>query len=324
MLSGAESHIVEWAKAIAGENDLGVIGRGDLPNVAHRNLLVLPYPSLKEQPEMARVYRVSSTRSEPAPENTMVFSSLALLSTLCDCKRGLAMRVVGSIDAMDNLFSNNYKLIVFGVIDVSVHNQGLSTATTKALRPVGYAVGQGEREDIALLMLLSIKKAARDLFGIDDIQFENGGIVSDHSTALTNALKRAFPRALLAQCYPRIIRKFRTNGKEAGNGEYATYCVDKCFLAQVAIHDVRDLHRCRTRAMFQTMAKLVILAWKAAGEEKLASVFSKSYLDDDTFNKCNYTCFGSVGLVPQNNSILSVQISIRKVAASLQESSKPE
>jgi hypothetical protein len=55
--------------------------------------------------------------------------------------------------------------------------------------------------------------------------------------------------------------------------------------------------------MFETMAKLVILAWKAAGEGKLASVFSKSYLDDDTFNKWNYTCFGSAGLVPQNNSI---------------------
>jgi hypothetical protein len=82
-----------------------------------------------------------------------------------------------------------------------------------------------------------------------------------------------------------LSSKFRTDGKEAGNGEYATYCVDKCFLAQVAIQDVRDLHRCRTRAMFETMAKLVILAWKAVGEEKLASVFSKSYLDDDTLKQ---------------------------------------
>ena len=303
MLSGAESHIVEWAKAIAVRNHLGIVARGNLPYVAHRNLLVLPYPSVKEQPEMDRVYRVSSTRREPAPENTMVFSSLALLSTLCDCKGGLDMRVVGSIDATDSLFCNNYKLIMFGVIDVSVHNQGLSTATTKAFRPLGYAVGQGEREDIALLLVLTIKKAARDLFGLDDIEFEKGGIVSDHSTPLTNALKRAFPRALLAQCYPHIIRKFRTDGREAGNGEYANYCVEKRFIAQVAVHDVRNLHRCRTRAMFETMAKLVILAWKAAGEEKLASVFSKSYLDDDTFNKWNYTCFGSVGLVPQNNSI---------------------
>jgi hypothetical protein len=152
----------------------------------------------------------------------MVFSSLALLSTLCDCKGGLDMRVVGSIDATDGLFCNNFKLIMFGVIDVSLHNQGLSTATTKAFRPVAYAPGQGEREDIALLLLLTIKKAARDLFGFDDIQFEKGGIVSDHSAALTNALKRAFPRALLAQCYPHIIRKFRTDVKAAGNGEYAT------------------------------------------------------------------------------------------------------
>jgi hypothetical protein len=64
MLSGAESHIVEWAKAIAGENPLGIIGRGNLPYVAHRNLVVLPYPSVNQQPEMDRVYRVSSTRCQ--------------------------------------------------------------------------------------------------------------------------------------------------------------------------------------------------------------------------------------------------------------------
>jgi hypothetical protein len=55
--------------------------------------------------------------------------------------------------------------------------------------------------------------------------------------------------------------------------------------------------------MFSLMADLVLQAWKAEGEKRLAEVFETEYIMKEDYNLWNYSCFKSPGLVPQNNSI---------------------
>ena len=51
---------------------------------------------------------------------------------------------------------------------------------TKSFCPLAYALGQGEREEVALLAELSVKVTVRRLFGIE-IRVFQGGMVSDNS-----------------------------------------------------------------------------------------------------------------------------------------------
>jgi hypothetical protein len=73
-----ETQLVHWAKAIAKKSGSNV-GIAHRPDVPHRNMVILPYPTVDEEQEMARVAALSSTRSQPAGANSVVFSSLALL-----------------------------------------------------------------------------------------------------------------------------------------------------------------------------------------------------------------------------------------------------
>jgi hypothetical protein len=168
----------------------------------------------------------------------------------------------------------------------------------------------GEREDVALLALLSLIQVVRRLFGIEMKAFE-GGMVSDHTNVFANSFKRAFPGSLLMQCYAHILRKFRIDERREHNGAYRQFVNNMTFLNKIAIEDVRRLHRCRTKVMFLAFAAFVIEAWIAEGEAKLASVFRKSYINDDDFNNWFYCCSGIHGCVPQNNSLERTNLEVK-------------
>ena len=95
---------------------------------------------------------------------------------------------------------SDYRLVPFGVV---FHN----SKGSRQFFPVAYGFGEGEREVVVLITLLSVKLAVKKLFGIDDVTFK-GGICSDHSSAFVNAFIHSFPETTPVQCYSHVIRKF--------------------------------------------------------------------------------------------------------------------
>jgi hypothetical protein len=166
-----------------------------------------------------------------------------------------------------------------------------------------YALAQGEIELVALIALHHFKEASQKIFGLTP-RFK-GGLVSDHTEVFTNAFPNIFPDDLLLQCFPHIIRKFRIDGAREGNGAYYRYLSgknDPSWLNEVAENDVYQLRECRTDSMFHTMARMVLEAWRDAGEGDLCDTFKASYLMKPQFNTWYYCASGIPGCIPQNNS----------------------
>ena len=128
---------------------------------------------------MARFSELSKTRTQLAAENTTVFSSLALLRSPCDCERlEWCMGLCGDFSHL--LVCNDYILLLIEVNDFNHWKARWQNVFTESFRPLGYALGQGEREEVALLAELSVKVIVRRLFGIE-IRVFQGGMVSDNS-----------------------------------------------------------------------------------------------------------------------------------------------
>jgi hypothetical protein len=254
----SEEHILELAQMLESRGYLK--GKKSVPDMPHRDLIVLPIPD-NDEPGMARVSQLSQTRTQPAAENTTIFTSLALLRNVCDCER-LQWRVSLCGDFAHSTVCNDYMLLMIGVIDINHPKARGQNVFTKSYRPLAYALGQAEREEVALLTLLALKKIVRRLFCLEMKSFL-GGMVSDHTHVFTNSFKQACPGSLLMQCYPHIIRKFRIDDHRKHNGGYRKFVDNTIFLHKIAIEDVRFLHGCCTKAMFRTLASLVIEGWIA-------------------------------------------------------------
>ena len=87
----------------------------DMP---HTSMFVLPEPP-SSSTEMKTVIEWSSRTSTKDVEpwkTTVAFSSLSLLRTICDCSK-YKMEVVCCIDGTHGIMCNDYKLLIFGVLD---------------------------------------------------------------------------------------------------------------------------------------------------------------------------------------------------------------
>jgi hypothetical protein len=295
----SEVHLAQLAKIYEAQGYLK--GKKSFPGAPpHRDLVVLKYDehinqNKRYQQLLNKSNRSSKGRKESVLENTIVFTSLALLWNLCGAQE-LDWRVCGSADGTFNCCSNDFKLIGIGLF--SINPDG-----TKRYHPLVYALAPGEIELVALIALECMKQAALEVFGL--IPRFKGGLISDHTEVFTNAFHEAFPLDMLLQCFPHIIRKFRIDGEREGNGSYFKYLSGKnptSWLHEVAENDVYMLRECRTDAMFGAMKKLVMKAWLEAGEIDLVSVFSGSYLEKQHFNRWYYCASGIPGCIPQNNS----------------------
>jgi hypothetical protein len=98
--------------------------------------------------------KTSSNRKtrEAVKANTVVFTSLALLSNLCS-SANLDWNVCGSADGTHGLLSNDYKVIGFGVYHIG-------TEGVKRFHPLAYALATGELEIVSILLLHCIKCVA--------------------------------------------------------------------------------------------------------------------------------------------------------------------
>ena len=69
-----------------------------------------------------------------------------------------------------------------------------------------------------VIMILNVKIAAMDLFGIN-FNCPKGGICSDKTTVFTTPVETLFDNTMSLSCYIHIIRKFFMDGID-GNGQY--------------------------------------------------------------------------------------------------------
>jgi hypothetical protein len=292
-------HLAQMAKVY---EDRGFLkGKKSRQGVPHQDLVVLHYLDIiiksawYQQLLKKRSKSSIGKERESVLQNTVVFTSLALLWNLCGAEE-LDWQVCGSADGTFNCCSNDFKLIGIGLFSINLDG-------TKRYHPLVYALAPGEIELVALIALEYMKCRAMEVFGLTP-RFK-GGLISDHTEVFTSAFHEAFPSDMLLQCFPHIIRKFRIDGEREGNGSYYKHLSGKnpvSWLHSVAENDVYMLRECRTDAMFGTMKRLVLQAWREAGETALAKVFSESYLEKDHFNRWYYCASGIPGCIPQNNS----------------------
>jgi hypothetical protein len=92
-----------------------------------------------------------------------------------------------------------------------------------------------------------------------------------------------------------------------GNGDYKKHLSHQTcqWLSTVAQSDIRAMHQCQTREQFMQLWKLTRQAWIEFGEDKMAEIFSNSYIEDTNFNTWFYMASGIPGCVPDNNPIES-------------------
>jgi hypothetical protein len=140
-------------------------GKKNMIGFPHRDLIVLPFPA-DDHDGMKRVKEIEIKRecTEPAMENTIVFSSLALLSTVLDCA-ALDWEINSSVDGTDGIACNDYVFIIYLAYDIAprVYADG-KKSFTRSGRPLFYIFGPGKRKEVALLGLLAFMKACWDLF----------------------------------------------------------------------------------------------------------------------------------------------------------------
>ncbi len=295
----SETHLLELARSLQKTGHLCGKKHEVQTDFPHRDLIVLEYDDVEES---ARYKHLDAKREkekasgnhntrESVKANTVVFTSLALLCNLCS-SANLDWNVCGSADGTHGLSSNDYKVIGFGVYHIG-------TDGIKRFHPLAYALATGELELVAMLLLHYIKCVARDLFGLTP-RFK-GGNISDHTEVFVNAFQEMFPNDPVLQCFPHIIRKFRIDGKREGNGQYMKLLENNqttWLFVDSAEEDVYMLRGCRSQSMFDKLKEMILLNWRAAGEQRLADTFSKLYLDNDVFNRGQYNVSG----IPQNNA----------------------
>jgi hypothetical protein len=298
----SETHLLEVARGLEKTGHLRGKKHEQISDFPHRDLIVLEYDDIEDSSryklldakrEKEKSASNPNTR-EAVKANTVVFTSLALLYNLCSAAK-LGWQVCGSADGTHGLISNDYKVIGFGVYHVGPHG-------IKRFHPLAYALATGELELVSLLLLHYLKRASLELFGL--IPEFKGGIISDHTEVFVNAFQEIFPHDLFLQCFPHIIRKFRIDGRREGNGQYMKLLENNqaTWLWNTAEEDVYMLRGCRSQSMFDKLKEMILLNWRAAGEQRLADTFSKSYLDNDLFNKWRYNVSGIPGCIPQNNA----------------------
>jgi hypothetical protein len=270
----------------------------------HRELIVLDDPSVEENERYQELVSSASAQTGPDPRGrTMVFTSIALLTNLCWCDQ-IGWKVTGSADGTHNVTSEDFTLIVFGFFNINQRG-------SRQFRPVASCVAEGEREIAALILLLNVRRAARILFGIN-IPAILGGLVSDHTYVFVNAFKSVF-EGLLLQCFTHISRKFMSC-ETSGNGTYLKYVENLsrdeaiAWLTGIAYSDVVALHLCPTQMAFDKMAELVLAAWIADKQERIAKVFTKEYMTNQDFNKWRYNVTGIPGCIPDNNAVESYNV----------------
>jgi hypothetical protein len=123
----------------------------------HRQMVVLDYPDVGTD-HSERFEFLMKNPHDAAKEIMVVFTSLALLSTICF---GIALdwEICLSSDGTHNIASNDYTLITIGVVNIMPEG-------TKRLHPLAYAWCPGELEVCVLVALHHNTTAVAEVFGI--------------------------------------------------------------------------------------------------------------------------------------------------------------
>jgi len=138
----------------------------------------------------------------------------------------------------------------------------------------------------------SITKWSKLLHGIN---FEVKYMQQDHCAASAAAAGNCFPLAIIADCYPHLVRKCR---------EHKNLLRDKDLLGGL-LNDVQRLHLADpSNDIFSILAAATIKHWEQQGEGEFATWFKEVYLHK---RWCNFS-IGSlpIGVQPDNNSLESL------------------
>lgn len=119
-------------------------------------------------------------------------------------------------------------------------------------------------------------------------------IQQDHCAASAAAADICFPGAIIADCYPHLIRKCKEN---------RSLLKDPTLLSSI-MEDVNKLHLAHCTEFFRTLSTAIIKNWQNNGEHEYAQWFQKVYLHR---RWCNFN-IGSlpIGVQPDNNSLESL------------------
>jgi hypothetical protein len=236
-----------------------------------------------------------------AENHFVAFSSINLLRQATIAKKKYDNHLMACIDSTHGGDSNGGKLMSFGYVSFDKPgHQGSKYRHTYV--PLVFSRVKEENEESALLMLAALGHTIRLLFGLTlDIK---GGLISDHAQSFVNAYKTFFPHRPRGQCFPHVLMKFKDQSgrRKRGSPGYLRYIKDQKYF-KVASKDVRQMHKCVSSRMKEKYTAMCLEAWKMDGEEEMAGVFYKSYVQSKDHSQFWYNEFGNPGDSPQCNSL---------------------
>lgn len=137
----------------------------------------------------------------------------------------------------------------------------------------------------------NMKKWAKLIYNIDfDVKY----IQQDHCAASAAAAANCFPAAIIANCYPHLIRKCKEK----------RHLLKDSSLIDTFLEDVVRLHLASSKEIFVALSSATLKHWEQQGEKEYANWFKNVYLHK---RWCNF-CIGSlpVGVQPDNNCLESL------------------
>jgi hypothetical protein len=253
--------------------------------------------------------QLDSVDNHQSEKHFICFTTMNLLTQVFVVAKKFNWHIMAATDSSHNSDSGGGKLFSFGFVTMAqVHNTRHTYRRTYS--PVIFARILEEDQQVTLFALCCLAYSAKVLFGVS-LDVKNG-LISDHSSAFTNAFKRFFEGRALGQCFPHLVRKMKDQSGQRKDGAPGYLCLVKVrSYLKVTYEDVLHIGRSPTRLFQKTYCELSLRAWIDAGETRLAEVFKKSYVDNNDFCHYRFNQFGIPGDLPQGNSVERLHLSAK-------------
>ena len=178
---------------------------------------------------------------------------------------------------------------------------------SQTVAPVAYGLlSSAESECTASSTMLAIRRAIKRLWDIDFTC--KVGTVSDHSSALLNALKYNFPYVRHGNCWMHLKMKFWPNCPDRKIIKNYVHLLRKhatcpSWLYSIASLDINLLDTVPNVEAFREMWRLIKAVWVGDGEKVLADHVAEQYTENDDWMLLFSNSFGIEQFRPNQQAL---------------------
>ncbi|KAE8966064.1 hypothetical protein PR002_g28483 [Phytophthora rubi] len=192
----------------------------------------------------------------------IIVTTRALFSNVRQAVQDQGPDLVMSTDGTYRLHFGGWTLVDCGGISVETSSSGF----VQRFRPWLYMFVRTECTYAYQRMFAALVKYASLFYGVD-VSVRSASI--DHSDAIASALAIVWPAVEVLTCWEHLLRQARKQTKLTNR---------KDFVKEFVQPHLRLLHASRSLRQFRALAKRIVAAWNAEGEQEIAKWLQTVYL----------------------------------------------